>query len=117
MTATATEKSTKNGAGPEDVGAPSTGQDYALVGTSSERTLFDPEEYRVEKCEAVLGGITVQVSGQFEDGDEFELRVPVKVVNSQYDSRSKTRRHILHGTEMHRLDPAEVDGEEEGEDK
>jgi hypothetical protein len=100
--------------GSEPDGAPATGTDYALVGTSSDVTLFDSDAYKVESCEAVLGGITVKVSGQFEEGDEFNIVVPVKVVNVQYDSREKRRRHILHGTELRRAGPAAVgDGEDE----
>lgn len=92
---------------PDDVGAESTDQDYALVGAESEITLFPRDDFKVEQSEATLDRISVAVSGQFKVGDEFEIRVPVKCVNVIVDGRDKTRRHILHGTELHRLNGVE----------
>lgn len=77
----------------------------ALRGLHDELTLFPRKRFKVEQSEATLGGITVPVEGQFEEDEEFDVIVRVRVTNVITLSNEAKRRHILYGSALRRVEP------------
>lgn len=95
--------------------APPAGEDFALVGTESDLSLFAAETFQLTASETKLGAIAVKTSGQFKVGDEVHFLVPARCVAVSVDDEGK-RSHKFEAESLKRHYP-ELDGEEEGEEK